>query len=299
LVDLQALGSHNSYHLAPAVALDASHRYTQPSLTAQLDAGVRALELDLHLTDDGVWQVFHLPVIDPNTSCLALADCMAEVEAWSAAHPCHAPITIWLEPKDDADGPAAGVQPLAGHMAELDAALDAAWPPGRVITPDEVRGGAATLRDAVRGEGWPTLAQTRGRVLFALLDEGAHRDEYLGPARDAVGRLVFPGASSADDAWAAVFKINDAVSGDAAGRVAEGFLVTSNAAGAGQDDDSAAADFLASVDAGPNHVATDFIAPQNEGGWSAALPGGSPRCHPTRVPGGCAAEDVEPSGDAP
>ena len=43
------------------------------------------------------------------------------------------------------------------------------FPADRVITPAQVRGDFATLPEAVE---WPTLAQARGKVLFAL-DDGA------------------------------------------------------------------------------------------------------------------------------
>src|SRR4051812_29044605 len=67
IADVQALGTHNSYHIQPDEVLDASHAYTQPTLDAQADLGVRAFELDVHLGDDGIFQVFHLPVIDPKS----------------------------------------------------------------------------------------------------------------------------------------------------------------------------------------------------------------------------------------
>ena len=37
-----------------------------------------------------------------------------------------------------------------------------------LLTPDEVRGKRATLREAIVRDGWPTLRRTRGRVLVVL-----------------------------------------------------------------------------------------------------------------------------------
>src|SRR5215831_13558069 len=79
---LQVIGTHNSYHIAPAIAFDASHKYTQLPLDQQLAGGVRALELDLHLRSDGVFEIYHITIIDPNTTCSTLSDCLHVVAVW-------------------------------------------------------------------------------------------------------------------------------------------------------------------------------------------------------------------------
>ena len=76
---LQVIGTHNSYHIAPAIAFDASHKYTQLPLDQQLAGGVRGLELDLHLRSDGVFEIYHISIIDPNTTCSTLSDCLQVV----------------------------------------------------------------------------------------------------------------------------------------------------------------------------------------------------------------------------
>src|SRR5258706_12093956 len=92
---LQVAGTHNSYHKAPAIAFDASHKYTHLPLDQQLAGGVRGLELDLHLRTDGVFDVYHLSLIDPNSTCNTLEDCLGVVAGWSSAHASHTPIFIW------------------------------------------------------------------------------------------------------------------------------------------------------------------------------------------------------------
>jgi hypothetical protein len=297
LADVQALGTHNSYHIEPDEVLDASHAYTQPALTRQADVGVRAFELDVHLGDDGAFQVFHLPAIDPKSTCPLFADCVGELLAWSDAHPCHSPITIWIEPKDDLDAAVDGLEPLAGHMTELDAAITAVVPREKLIEPDDIRGGRATLSEGVAA-GWPSLAATRGHVLFALLDDTEHRAEYLEGAPALEGRVLFVNADSAADAFAATFKIDDAP-GNAdlvKGLVAANFLVTSNVDSNERDDATNSASFAAALDAGPQNLASDQVVAVEGSAYVAELPGGSPRCHPDRVAGGCGPEVVEPGG---
>jgi hypothetical protein len=294
--DVQALGTHNSYHVEPDTLFDASHAYTQPSLDVQAGVGVRAFELDVHLGDDGVFRVFHLPAIDDVSTCDTLGGCLGVLRTWSLAHPCHSPLTVWIEPKDDIDAAVEGLVPLAGHLAELDDAITAAWPRERLITPDDVRGDRATVPEGVAA-GWPSLADARGKLLLAMLDDGEARAEYLTGAPALEGRVLFVNSDTAADPFAATFKIDDAP-GNAAQvgeLVAAGFLVTSNVDSAGDDDATNTARFEASLAAGPNNLSSDQVVAVEGEAYVAALPGGAPRCHPARVPAGCGADVIEPA----
>lgn len=295
VADVQALGTHNSYHVEPDVVLDPSHAYTQPPLDAQADVGVRAFELDVHLGDDGVFQVFHLPAIDPESTCATLGACLDVLAAWSRAHPCHTPFTVWIEPKDDLDDAAEGVQPLAGHLTELDDAIAASWPRARTLTPDDLRGAYATLPEAVAA-GWPALADMRGRALFTMLDSGDARAEYLSGSDVLAGRTLFVDADSEADPFAALFKIDDAAgeSERVQQLVAANFLVTSNVDSAAADDDTNAASLAAALAAGPNNLASDRTVAVDGSAYVAALPGGSPRCLPERGRE-CTAQELEPA----
>ena len=79
----------------------------------------------------------------------------------------------------------------------------------RMITPDDVRGSAPTLGEAVRSRGWPTLDRVRGKVYFTL-DNESFRDAYLIGHPSLRGRLLFtPSAPGRDDA--AYAKLNDPI----------------------------------------------------------------------------------------
>jgi hypothetical protein len=297
---LQGLGTHNSYHLRPDVLLSPSWDYAHPPLGEQVALwGVRQVELDVHRSVDGGWEVFHLPGIDSRTTCPRLADCLRELEAWSRANPCHAPLMVWIEPKDDIDSEANGYLPLLGWLDELDAEILEVWPRSRVITPDDVRGPHPDLPTAVRTDGWPTLAEARGRAIFALLDTGELRDDYLGDDPTLAGRVLFADADSSDPAaapWAAAFKIDDAV-GEAAlvaSLVAEGFLVTSNADSADGEPAANRADWEGSLAAGANWLSSDFADAPAEAAYRPVVPGGAPlRCNPVSAPEGCTSEAIE------
>lgn len=294
MADVQALGTHNSYHVEPDAVMDASHAYTQPTLDAQLDLGVRAFELDVHLGEDGYFQVFHLPAIDPETTCGTLAGCLQVLVDWSDEYPCHTPLTVWIEPKDDIDAAVEGLVPLEGHLTELDAAIGATWPREKTIVPDDVRGSYTTLAEGVRA-GWPSLAAARGKAIFTLLDSSAARAEYLAGSDVLAGRTLFVDADTDADPFAATFKIDDAVGESARlqALVADNFLVTSNVDSNEQDDTTNAADLAGSLAAGPHNLASDQVAPVEGSDYLATLPGGSPRCHPARGHT-CAASELEP-----
>ena len=151
--DLQARGTHNSYHRdagfpgREGVGWD----YTHAPLDAQLeDQAVRQLEIDVHYNaarDE--LEVYHAWLGDDRTTCDTLAACLATVKRWSDAHRAHHPLLILIEPKDagppkDTELPEDGdpfTMPFGdAEYAKLDAELLQAFGPDRVITPGDVTG---------------------------------------------------------------------------------------------------------------------------------------------------------------
>ena len=59
----------------------------------------------------------------------------------------------------------------------------------KVITPDNVRGTYATLKDAVLAENWPTVGESRGKFLFAM--QGPATSDYLAGHPSLQGRAMF------------------------------------------------------------------------------------------------------------
>lgn len=292
---VQALGTHNSYHVAPDALLDDSWDYTHAPLEVQLaEQGVRQFELDLHLREDGGFEVFHLPNIDAGTTCQTLIECLCAVRGWSEANPSHAPLMIWLEPKDDVDGLTDEFVEIAGHYDELDAELRAALGE-RLFEPDMLRGEHDTLPEAL-AEGWPLLGALRGRVIVSMLDDGVHREGYLEGAPALEGRAIFVDSDSPEDAFAATFKVdNPSSDAERIGElVAAGFLVTSNVDGASTSDAENQARLEAGLAVGSHFLSTDFPAPVEGRGYVAEIPGGTPaRCNPVSAPEGCSSEAIE------
>ena len=257
LNQVQLVGTHNSYHIAPAAsqlnvlgrmkpewrdALDYTHR----PLTEQFgELGVRHIELDIYADPKGGmfaapyganvltvadrkalpphdpegklakpgFKIVHVPDFDYRTTVLTLVDALNEVRAWSKANPTHLPIMVLLEMKDARHFPLSkrpvpiGRPQLEAAEAEILSVFDRA----QLITPDDIRGDAATLRKAVLETGWPKLRDARGKILFALDNGGGVRDTYLKDNASLEGRLLFATAPREDHPAAAWFKLNNPI----------------------------------------------------------------------------------------
>lgn len=349
--ELQVIGSHNSYHLAPQEEIGAvisafapdyweQLDYSHLPLTEQLEEhGIRQLEIDVYADPDGGryadrpamviidqptasgvpeldepgFKVMHIQDFDFATTCVTFVACLEEVEAWSSAHPDHVPVMIMVETKSDSiEEGAAGLGVDVGALgidwtepiemtpelfADLEAEVLEVFPREQIITPDDVRGDAATLDEAVRTTGWPTLASSRGKVLFSLVDTGADRDLYLEGAPALEGRLFFTSAEPGV-ADAAFVRIDDPVAdADAlAEALAAGYLVRTRSdvptVDARTGDTSRRDAALAS---GAQYVSTDFYVerPEFGTGFSVGLPGDAvARCSPVTATDACTDDEL-------
>ncbi len=289
---LQARSTHNSYHIETEGNELDDWRYTHLPLDQQLDTqGVRHFELDLRFSQElGVFEVYHLPIIDEQTTCRLLPDCLAAIKGWSDRHCSHHPIVVQLELKD---GQQADVE---AYFAKLHADLLAVWPPERIITPALVQGDHDSLADALQTEGWPTLGGQRGKVLFMLDDSGAFQEAYTHGHSDLDDRLIFAHASP-DQPFAAVAVLNDPVGGAAAiaEALAAGMLVRTRAdAGSVEPLSEDFARQQAALTSGAHFVSTDYPGPVDYTSYWLDMPEGTPsRCNPVTSPAECEATAIE------
>ena len=302
LAHLQALGSHNSYHILAGAPADPALDYQHAPLDAQLSAGVRHFEIDVHrVPDQDDIAVFHIKSLDEAATCTTFAACLSTIRGWSDAHPDHHLIVVLIEPKDDLARLAAelGKDPTVtgellwdGHLADLDDVIARVFP-DRVLTPADVQGSAPTLRAAVTTTGWPTIDDTRQHVAFVLLDSGPLRAEYR--AVPAPRCFVFADPPDAD---AAFIKLDDPLAdADAiADALDAGFIVRTRADSDAEVDPARAAAALAS---GAQLVSTDYPLARDDGanpGYRTPWPGTPARpsrCNPVTAPPDCSDALIE------
>ncbi len=201
--------------------------FTRPlALSLAAAAGRPAvLEWKESLAEPGI-KVLHSPGFDFRTTEPTLRGALARVKEWSDARPRHVPVFLLLELKSDAFAPPAPLPWTEEGFAELEKTIRDVFPRERLLVPDDLRGGEETLRDVVKGRGWPAVDAHRGKIVCLLDNEGEVRDAYLAPSPVLAGRLLF--ASVPPDHPAAAFmKRNDPVAGhdEIRALVAEGFLV--------------------------------------------------------------------------
>jgi hypothetical protein len=341
LNDIQALGSHNSYHLEPEpevmallqafdAALADSLAYGHLPLPEQFsDQGIRQIELDVFADREGGlyadpagprlaglpsveepemlepgFKVFHVQDVDQRSTCLTLVACLDLVRDWSDTHPGHAPILVLLEVKQDPipDPVGAGfVVPEAIEAADLDALdeeIRSVFEPDEMIVPDEVRGDHDSLEEAILADGWPTLAEARGRVLFALDNGGDVLDLYVEGHRALEGRVLFT-SSPIGSPEAAYLKLNDPIGDGEAIReaVADGYVVRTRAdADTAQARTGATTERDAALGSGAQWVSTDYPVddPRFPPDYVVSIPEGSPaRCNPVRRPESCTSAAIE------
>ena len=174
----------------------------------------------------------------------------------------------------------------AARMDTVDADIRSVFSAADLITPDGVRGDAPTLEGAVLSNGWPTLAESRGKVMFLMDNSGGYRDSYLAGHPSLLGRVLFTN-STPGQPDAAFIKENDPT-GDNQARIQDevrrGYLVRTRAdvdTVQARTGDTTMRD--AALASGAQWVSTDYPVdgPSQRFGttYSVTIPGGA-RCTP-------------------
>ncbi len=298
-------------------------QYTHRPLPEQFETlGVRQIELDLYADPQGGlyanrgvlellgvpsasnepeldrpgFKVLHITDLDYLSTCLSFVSCLQQIRSWSDAHPGHLPLAVLIELKDDPPllpVPQFVTPPLitAAGLDALDAEIRSVLPAAKVILPDDVRGPRASLETAVLEDGWLTLGEARGRVIFLMDNGGNLRDVYRAGRPALEGRMLFtnsiPGESDA-----AFVKLNDPESDPGLIRdvVRRGYLVRTRADEATRQSRSGDTSMReAALASGAQYVSSDYPEPDPRfTSYRVAIPGGAPgRCNPVSAPAWC------------
>lgn len=311
-----------------------STAYTHRPLTDQFERlGIRQIELDLYADPNGALfaqpmgiglaspearstvplpdpermrqpgcKILHVPDFDFQTTVPTFREALQEISRWSTNHPAHIPIFVLLELKSDAAGPDF-TQPVGWNerlLDDLEREILGVLPRSHLFTPDDLRGSQPTLRQAVQGHGWPSLAEVRGRILFLLDNTDTVRDLYLARNATLSQRLLFASVGEEDPA-AAWFKVNDALADHERIQrlVRQGFLVRTRAdIGTWEARQNSTQRRDAAMSSGAQLISTDY--PERQPSWSSyevRWPGGIiARANPVNTSGADPALDLEELG---
>jgi hypothetical protein len=271
-------------------------RFAHPAIVQNVAAAGLPADQDFdpqHEMDKPGFKVMHVQDLDERSTCHTFVACLKEVRAWSKAHPRHIPIFILVETKEDTphDMPnAVKAEAFTPPLFDaLDAEIRSVFQPNEIITPDEVRGNASTLVEAVHAGKWPTLAKARGRVIF-LMDQQHVGPLYTQGHPSLKGRILFtnavPGASDA-----AFVEQNDGTIDQIDALVRQGYLVrtrTDEGTEQARTNDTTRRD--RALSSGAQMLSTDYplSEPSPWTNYSVGLPNGlAARCNPVNKPAGC------------
>jgi hypothetical protein len=178
----------------------------------------------------------------------------------------------------------------------MDAEIRSVFPEKELITPDKVRGKYPTLEAAVLAGQWPTLAESRGKVLFLLYNKPS-APAYIAGHPLLQGRVLFTNSEPGQPD--AAFVERDKGEQDVIrALVKTGYIVRTRAdfnTDQGRKNDTARRD--QTLASGAQMVSTDFPVsePAPWTGYSVGLPGGLPaRCNPVNAPPECKDKLLEP-----
>jgi hypothetical protein len=315
--------------LALAPPLAEAWQYTHLPLAEQFaNQGIRQIEIDVFadpigglyanraamefLTGDGAsnlpeldepgLKVLHVQDVDFESTCFTFRSCLEDIRAWSSSNPQHYPIMVLVEAKDEPiEAPFETVMPILFDREQLesvDQEILEVFPREHLILPDDVRGDYDTLAAAVADQGWPTLAESRGKVWFALDNGAPMKDLYQEGHPSLRGRVLFVSAEPGEDA-AAFVKLNDPIG--AFDRIQEyvnlNLMIRTRAdADTAQARSGDTTQRDAAILSGAQFISTDYPFPNPELGsnYSVELPGGGiVRCNPVRSNPVCTDQDLE------
>ena len=298
--------------------------YSHPSITAQLSSGIRQLEFDIYADSQGGryadprgprwaaekglpadpppypkgvmaapgFKVLHMQDVDYASNCQPFRACLEEVKRWSDSHPGHLPVFLLIETKapdgrwrwDSVSG-----EPFTRETLDrLDETIRSVFPADRLITPDDVRGEAPTLDQAVREGRWPNLQRSAGKLVF-LLDQKNVSAPYLDGHPALRGRVLFTNADPGDPD-AGFVERNEAGADEIADLVRKGYLVrtrTDRDTRQARTNDTARRELA--MASGAQIISTDY-PPEEPAKWSGyrvAFPEGTVRCNPVLVVEAC------------
>ena len=173
--------------------------FNMESLTEQLEVGIRGFEIDIETVDkdgDISFIVTHNPILDNTSSCYDFEKALEEIKMWSDNNPYHLPVTVIIEPKKAV----VAVNDMKNYSLEYAQETDALIRKvmgETLLTPADMMGDYANFKEMRENDGWLTLEETAGKVLFLLHDTTVTSD-YINQDKSIRTQAMFPMLRYAD-----------------------------------------------------------------------------------------------------
>jgi len=206
--EIAVMGTHNSYQLLGTLpkralmkalqiisfgAVENKAVFEMDTFTAQLEQGVRNLEIDIEAVDDEgdiSFIVTHDPILDNVSSAYNFAKGLEEIAMWSDNNPGHLPVYLLIEPKGDVPS----INNLKNFSLEYALELDKVLRQvlgDRLFTPEQVMGEYESFEEMRKADGWPTLKQSTGKIAVLLHPCGVTQ-EYIDTDTSIGTQAMFP-----------------------------------------------------------------------------------------------------------
>ena len=206
--EIAVIGTHNSYQLLGTLpkrglmkalqiisfgAVENKAVFEMDTFTAQLERGVRNLEIDIEAVDsegDVSFIVAHKAILDNVSSAYDFAKGLEEIALWSDNNPGHLPVYLLIEPKGDVP-PINNMKNFSlSYALELDKVIRRTLGE-RLLTPEEARGEFVSLEEMRTADRWPTLKEAAGKIIV-LMHPCDVTQEYIDSDASIGTQAMFP-----------------------------------------------------------------------------------------------------------
>lgn len=207
--EVQFVATHNSYQLLPTdeykqlfntvsdltfgLLSAEKTQFEMDNLTEQFELGIRSVEVDIETVDDGEnvsFIVTHDPLCDNTSSCYDFEKALEEIRMWSDNNPGHLPITVIIEPKK-AVVPVNNMKNFTLEYARILDELIREKMGDKLLTPKDMMRDFADFKEMRENDGWLTLEETMGKVLF-LLHDTTVTSKYISLDKTIKSQAMFP-----------------------------------------------------------------------------------------------------------
>lgn len=206
--EIAVIGTHNSYQMLPTPQKYAFEKYLMflsggkkgtklnfemDPYTAQLEYGVRNLEIDIETVDkDGKvsFVVTHSPISDNTSSAYDFVKGLYEIALWSDNNPNHLPVYLLIEPKGEVPSVNNMKNFSVGYAEKLDLIIREVLG-DRLLTPKQAMGDYKSFEEMRMADSWPSLKEAAGKIIV-LLHPCNVTDEYISIDDTLNSQAMFP-----------------------------------------------------------------------------------------------------------